>query len=78
MFFSPNPDYTYFSDLMIRSSESVKIPEIRMQYSLKLLPDTNFKTEIQDMSRKFRTFGNPSLLIAYIIVMDLAIASNEA
>jgi len=62
MFFSPNLDYTNFSDLMIRFSESVRIPEIRVQYSSKLLPDTNFKTEILDISRNFRTYSNPSLL----------------
>jgi len=29
MFLSPNPNYSYFSeDLMIRSSETVKIPDI--------------------------------------------------
>ena len=75
MFFSPNLDYTNFSDLMIRLSESVKIPEIRVQYSLKLLPDTNFKTEILDMSRNFRRYSNPSLLskLSY-----LTIAANKA
>jgi len=62
MFFSPNLDYIYFSDIMIRFSESVKIPEIRVKYSLKLFPDTNFKTEILDMCRNFRTYSNPSLL----------------
>ena len=35
---------------MIRCSETAKIPEIRVAYSLKLFPDTNFKTEIPDMS----------------------------
>jgi len=54
MLFSPNSDYTYFSyDLTIRSSKS-------LEYSLKLFPDANFKTETLDMGR-FRTYVNPTV-----------------
>ena len=45
---------------MIRSSESVKIPDIRVFF--KIIQDKNFNTEILDMSVKFRTYGNPTLL----------------
>jgi len=44
---------------MIRSSEPVKIPDIRAFF--KIIADTNFKTEILDMSGKFRKYGNPNL-----------------
>jgi len=37
---------------MIRSSETVKIPDIR---ALIKIPDTNSNTEIPEMSGKFRT-----------------------
>ena len=60
IFFSTNINYSYFSkDLMIRSSETVEIVDIRALF--KLFPDTNFNTEIQDMSRKFQTYGNTNL-----------------
>jgi len=59
-FFTSNPEYSYFWDgLMIRSSETVKTPDIKALK--KLIPDTNFNTEIPDMFGKFRTHGNPRL-----------------
>jgi len=45
---------------MIRSSESVKIPDIRLFF--KIIQDKNFNTEILDMSVKFWTYANLSLL----------------
>ena len=52
--------YSYFSsDPTIRSSEPVQIPDIIALK--KLFSDTNFNTKILDMSRKCRTYGNPSI-----------------
>jgi len=39
-----------------RNFLTVKIPEIRASF---IFPDTNFNTEIPDMSGKFQTYGNP-------------------
>jgi len=44
---------------MIRSSETVKILDIRVFF--KLFPDTNFNTEITDMSEKVWTYGSRSI-----------------
>jgi len=42
---------------MIRSAETVKIPDITALK--KLIPDANFNTKILETSAKFRTYGNP-------------------
>jgi len=51
----------FSEDRMRSSSEPVKIPDIRA-FSLKLFSDTNLKTKILEMSGKFLSYGNLSLL----------------
>jgi len=51
MFFFPNPDYSYFSEnLTIRSSEPVKIPDIKTIF--KIISGHNL--EIPDVWQPFR------------------------
>jgi len=59
-FFSPNTDsFVFFSQLL----EPLKLSKFRtLEQFLKLFPDINLNTEIPDMSRKFRTYGNPSFV----------------
>ena len=65
-FFFPNPHWIWLSeDLVTRSSELFEMPAIRVQYSLKLSPDTKCQSEILYMTGKFRTYVNPTYCVDY-------------
>jgi len=57
---TPSTNDVFSEDLMITSSERFQNVGIRPFF--KLFPDTNFNTEILDVSGKFRTYDNPSIL----------------